>query len=113
MEREQEIQAGTSSWPFPDLKDGECVLTDDYHENYPQYTLKVGDKIAYYGDYYYLWHASGFAYNEYVRSADDPVQDTNQWNSWGNDCTIIECTIKGFVEEENGWGKFPNKWFWN
>ena len=33
MEREEEIAAGTSSWPFPDLKEGECVLTRDFLEH--------------------------------------------------------------------------------
>ena len=116
MEREEEIQAGTSSWPFPDLKDGECVLTRDFLDDehlgvYPKYNLTVGDKIAFYNDYYYLWHAAGYNYNELVRSADDPEQSTSQWNSWGWDCTILECTIKGFVDADNGWGKFPNSGF--
>ena len=43
MEREEEISAGTSSWPFPDLKEGECVLTRDFIENvYPEYNLVEG-----------------------------------------------------------------------
>ena len=115
MEREKEIQAGTSSWPFPDLGPGECVLTDDYKDPaiYPEYAnLKVGDKIAWYGDFYYLWHATGSNYNEFVRAEGAPEQSTSLWKYYGDDCTIIECTIKGFVEAENGWGKFPNKAFW-
>ena len=81
MEREEEIQAGTSNWPFPDLKEGECVLTRDFFNGgkwssrlYPPGNLTVGDKVAYYGDYFYLWHAAGYNYNEFVRSADDPEQ---------------------------------------
>ena len=112
MEREEEIQAGTSIWPYPDLKEGECVLTRDFLDGkdsiwgskvYPTNSnLTEGDKIAYYADYYFLWHAAGYNYNELVRSPDDPVQSISQWNSWGNDCTIIECTIKGFIDAYDG-----------
>ena len=114
MEREQEIAAGTSSWPFPDLKEGECVLTRDHIEEvYPEYTLAEGDKVSFYGDFYFLWHAAGYNYNELVRSPNDPKQSISQWDNWGDDCTILECTIKGFVDADNGWGKFPNLGFEN
>ena len=100
LEREKEIAIGTS-WPYPDLETGECVLTSDWKESIG---VAEGDEVELVLQFQEVWPLVGKIYNKYFLKDGDEAIDTNSMSTWGT--TVIPCKVKGIID--NGEGKFPS-----
>ena len=67
LEQEKKINVGVD-WPYPDMKPGECVLTQDMaSEGY-----EVGQDATFITNSTGLWTATATVYNDFVRIPADP-----------------------------------------
>ena len=99
IEREKEIAIGTS-WPYPDLKTGECLLSSDWKDSIG---VAEGDEIELEMNNS-VWPLAGKIYNKYFLKDGDVAVNTNSMSSNGD--TKVPCKVKGIISA--GEGKFPS-----
>ena len=100
LEQEKKINVGVD-WSYPDMKPGECVLTQDMEsEGY-----YVGQNATFKLHLSVLWTATATIYNDFVKSPDEP-EFAFQGVFVTGDYAQISCTIVGFIS--SGEGKFPS-----
>ena len=76
LEREKDIHVGTS-WPYQEMEPNECIVTSDFEI---AQGLKIGDRIAFVGDYQELWQMAARLYNTYIKNEEDPEQNPLAFN---------------------------------
>ena len=69
--READIRIGVD-WPYPDLKDDECIITKDILEY--DSSIKVGDTLTIFHAATDIWNEYAKYYNDYVRSEGEAEQ---------------------------------------
>ena len=99
IEREKEIAIGTS-WPYPDLETGECILSSDWTDSIG---VVEGDEVELRMNTQ-IWPLAGKIYNKYFLKDGDVAVNTNSMNNNGD--TKVPCKVKGIISD--GEGKFPS-----
>ena len=102
LEQEKKINVGVD-WSYPDMKPGECVLTQDMEsEGY-----QIGQNAIFKLHLSVLWTATATIYNDFVKIPADPDHAYKD-NFVDGDYASIKCTIVGFIS--SGEGKFPTEY---
>jgi hypothetical protein len=88
-------------FPWPDLKNDECVLNSDYRD---KQDVRVGDFINIHYTNVFLWQLIFDSYNEWAEDTGEPKFNAVP-NTWPN--VDYNCTVVGFYGES--YGKVPKK----